>query len=75
MADINLQEVHDFMIEIARKVGERITAATPTTGAAGSKKNCMLQCTEEQGSKPAPSQTTSLTKDKPWIWSPRRTKL
>jgi myo-inositol-1(or 4)-monophosphatase len=40
MADINLQEVHDFMIEIARKVGERITSAKPTTGAAGSKKNC-----------------------------------
>jgi hypothetical protein len=40
MADINLQEVHDFMIEIARKVGERITSATPSTGAAGSKKNC-----------------------------------
>lgn len=42
MADINLQAVHDFMIEIARKVGERITSAKPTTGAAGSKKNCKL---------------------------------
>lgn len=43
MADINLQEVHDFMIDIARKVGERITSATPSTGAAGSKKNCTLR--------------------------------
>jgi len=41
MADINLQEIHDFMVEIAKKVGERITSAKPTTGAAGSKKNCI----------------------------------
>ncbi|OAG07994.1 inositol monophosphatase [Paraphaeosphaeria sporulosa] len=46
MADINLQEVHDFMIEIARKVGERITSATPSTGAAGSKKNSVDLVTE-----------------------------
>jgi myo-inositol-1(or 4)-monophosphatase len=40
MADLNLQEIHDFMISIAKQAGERIVSATPTTGAAGSKKNC-----------------------------------
>jgi hypothetical protein len=52
MADLNLQEIHDFMISIAKKVGDRIVSATPTTEAAGSKKNCtplplnllLLQC-------------------------------
>ncbi|KAJ4305299.1 hypothetical protein N0V90_000830 [Kalmusia sp. IMI 367209] len=46
MSDINLQEVHDFMIEIAKKVGERITSATPSTGAAGFKKNSVDLVTE-----------------------------
>jgi hypothetical protein len=40
MADLNLQEIHDFMISIAKQAGERIVSATPTTEAAGSKKNC-----------------------------------
>lgn len=40
MADLNLQEIHDFMISIARKAGEMITSAHPTTEQAGSKKNC-----------------------------------
>jgi hypothetical protein len=40
MADFDLQEIHDFMIAIARKAGETITSATPSTDAAGSKKNC-----------------------------------
>ncbi|KAL1610418.1 hypothetical protein SLS60_002085 [Paraconiothyrium brasiliense] len=46
MSNIDLQGVHDFMIEIARKVGERITSATPSTGAAGSKKNSVDLVTE-----------------------------
>jgi hypothetical protein len=42
MADHNLdlQEIHDFMISIAKKAGEMITAAHPTTESAGNKKNC-----------------------------------
>jgi myo-inositol-1(or 4)-monophosphatase len=40
MADLNLQEIHDFMISVAKQAGERIIAAKPTTDAAGSKKNC-----------------------------------
>jgi hypothetical protein len=41
MANLNLQEIHDFMISIAKQAGERIVAAKPTTEGAGSKKNCM----------------------------------
>jgi myo-inositol-1(or 4)-monophosphatase len=40
MGNLNLQEIHDFMISIAKQAGERIVAAKPTEGA-GSKKNCM----------------------------------
>ncbi|KAF2871999.1 hypothetical protein BDV95DRAFT_493017 [Massariosphaeria phaeospora] len=46
MADLNLQEIHDFMIAIARKAGERIVSATPTTEAAGSKMNSVDLVTE-----------------------------
>ncbi|KAF2748002.1 inositol monophosphatase [Sporormia fimetaria CBS 119925] len=41
-----LQEIHDFMIEIAHKAGEMITAAHPSTGAAGNKKNSVDLVTE-----------------------------
>ena len=45
MADVepNLQEIHDFLISIARKAGEMITGAKPTTASSGSKKNCKIQ--------------------------------
>ncbi|KAF2107858.1 hypothetical protein BDV96DRAFT_288515 [Lophiotrema nucula] len=46
MADLNLQEIHDFMISIARKAGETITAAHPTAGATGNKKNSVDLVTE-----------------------------
>ncbi|KAF2198360.1 inositol monophosphatase [Delitschia confertaspora ATCC 74209] len=46
MEDLNLKEIHDFMISIAHKAGEMITAAHPTTGAAGSKKNSVDLVTE-----------------------------
>ena len=39
MSDINLQEVHDFLIEVAYKAGKMITKATPSAADAGSKKN------------------------------------
>jgi len=41
MADLNLREIHDFMISIAKQAGARIVSATPSTEAAGSKKNCL----------------------------------
>ncbi|ORX99560.1 hypothetical protein BCR34DRAFT_495301 [Clohesyomyces aquaticus] len=46
MADINLQEIHDVLISIAKQAGEMITSAHPTTGAAGSKKNSVDLVTE-----------------------------
>lgn len=46
--DPNLQEIHDFLIEIAHRAGEVILAARPTTEASGTKKNCtyaaLLDC-------------------------------
>ena len=40
MADLNLKEIHDFMVSIVQEAGERIVAAKPTTSESGSKKNC-----------------------------------
>lgn len=42
MSDMDLQEVHDFLIAVAYKAGEMITSAHPTTSGAGSKKNCKM---------------------------------
>lgn len=46
MDSINLQEIHDFLIEIAEKAGEMITSAKPTTAESGSKKNCKAHLEE-----------------------------
>ncbi|PNS17197.1 Inositol monophosphatase 2 [Sphaceloma murrayae] len=46
MSDINLQEVHDFLISIAKKAGGMITAARPNTSISGSKKNSADLVTE-----------------------------
>ncbi|KAF2280207.1 inositol monophosphatase [Westerdykella ornata] len=46
MAELNLQEIHDFMISVAKKAGEMITSARPTTEAAGNKKNSVDLVTE-----------------------------
>ncbi|CAO2647836.1 Nn.00g087580.m01.CDS01 [Neocucurbitaria sp. VM-36] len=46
MADINLEEIHDFMISIAKQAGDRIVSAKPTTENAGSKKNSVDLVTE-----------------------------
>ncbi|CAN9079224.1 unnamed protein product [Alternaria alternata] len=46
MAGVNLQEVHDFMISIAKQAGERIVSAKPTTQGSGSKKNSVDLVTE-----------------------------
>lgn len=40
MADLNLQEIHDFLVEVAKKAGEMITSAKPSTQTSGEKKNC-----------------------------------
>ncbi|KAI9847436.1 MAG: hypothetical protein M1838_000879 [Thelocarpon superellum] len=42
----DLQEIHDFLISIAQKAGEMITAANPTTASSGSKKNSADLVTE-----------------------------
>ncbi|KAF2852402.1 inositol monophosphatase [Plenodomus tracheiphilus IPT5] len=46
MADINLRDIHDSLIAIAKQAGERIVSATPSTDAAGSKKNSVDLVTE-----------------------------
>lgn len=37
---INLQEIHDFLIDIARRAGEMMLASVPIVNSVGSKKNC-----------------------------------
>lgn len=38
MAEPNLQEIHDFLIELAKKAGDMVTSANPST--IDTKKNC-----------------------------------
>ena len=40
MDDPNLQEIHDFLIGLARKAGQMIASANPST--VDTKKNCRL---------------------------------
>ena len=37
---INHQEVHDLLVEVARKAGDMITSAQPHVNTSGSKMNC-----------------------------------
>lgn len=46
MGDVNLQEVHDFLITVAKKAGEMITSARPIQSDSGSKKNSADLVTE-----------------------------
>ncbi|KAI9721004.1 MAG: hypothetical protein M1812_002483 [Candelaria pacifica] len=46
MSEPNLQDIHDFLIEIAKKAGEMIVAANPSTITSGSKKNSSDLVTE-----------------------------
>jgi hypothetical protein len=39
---IDLQDIHDFLVELAKKAGEMALAANPSTLTADSKKNCQL---------------------------------
>jgi myo-inositol-1(or 4)-monophosphatase len=40
MAEPNLQEIHDLLMDLARRAGEMMTSATPTAGTVDTKKNC-----------------------------------
>lgn len=40
MAEINLQEIHDLLIDVAREAGRMQLAATPSYLSSGTKKNC-----------------------------------
>ncbi|KAF2487763.1 hypothetical protein BDY17DRAFT_320280 [Neohortaea acidophila] len=46
MSVVNLQEVHDFLVEVAHQAGEMITAAVPTAASSGTKKNSADLVTE-----------------------------
>lgn len=46
MGDINLEEIHDFLVDIAHKAGEMITSARPNTAISGTKKNSADLVTE-----------------------------
>ncbi|KAK7544702.1 uncharacterized protein J3D65DRAFT_32967 [Phyllosticta citribraziliensis] len=46
MAEHNLQEIHDFLISVAKKAGEMITTARPSTTKTGEKKNSADLVTE-----------------------------
>ena len=41
MDDPNLQEIHDFLIDLARQAGQMIASANPST--VDTKKNCRLR--------------------------------
>jgi myo-inositol-1(or 4)-monophosphatase len=46
MSDIDLQEVHDYLVDVAKQAGQIITAARPSTTAAGEKLNSVDLVTE-----------------------------
>ncbi|KAK8164905.1 hypothetical protein IWX90DRAFT_427480 [Phyllosticta citrichinensis] len=46
MAEHDLQEIHDFLISVAKKAGEMITTARPSTTKTGEKKNSADLVTE-----------------------------
>jgi len=45
MDELDLQDIHDFLIEIAHQAGDMITAARPSNSGSGSKKNCEVPTT------------------------------
>ncbi len=46
MSGIDLQEVHDFLVEVAQEAGKMITSAKPRQTDAGMKKNSADAVTE-----------------------------
>jgi hypothetical protein len=41
MSDIDLQKIHDLLVDVAHKAGKMIMSATPHTLGGDTKKNCM----------------------------------
>ena len=46
MSAVDLQEVHDFLVQVAHEAGEMITSAKPTAAGSGTKKNSADLVTE-----------------------------
>jgi hypothetical protein len=46
---VNHQDVHDLLVEIARKAGDMIAKAQPHVNTSGSKKNCLCPPTANVG--------------------------
>ena len=42
MADLNLQEIHDYMISVAETAGDMIVSAKPSGSNVDLKKNCRM---------------------------------
>jgi myo-inositol-1(or 4)-monophosphatase len=40
MADLNLQEIHDLLVDVAHEAGTMMLSATPSYLSSGIKKNC-----------------------------------
>ena len=53
MSDINLQEIHDTLVEVAFEAGRMILAANPNNIDKGSKMNCL--CFSSQVLYPSPT--------------------
>ena len=64
MSAINLQEVHDFLIEVAYKAGDMITSATPNAATSGQKKNSVDLVTETD--KDVEATTVSTVGERSW---------
>lgn len=58
MSDINLQEIHDTLVEVAFEAGRMILAANPNNIDKGSKMNCT--CASPNLPSPSPAVTYSL---------------
>jgi hypothetical protein len=65
MSDINFQEVHDLLVDIAHEAGGMMLAATPSYLSSGTKKNCKF---------PPMARLPILNSMKPQIWLLKLTK-
>ena len=45
-AEPNLNNIHDFLVELAKKAGEMMLAANPSAIATDSKKNCKFRISQ-----------------------------
>jgi myo-inositol-1(or 4)-monophosphatase len=60
MADLNLQEIHDLLVDVAHEAGRMMLAATPSYLSSGTKKNCSFLSL-------LPHQSSQLTSPQPQI--------